>query len=47
MERLSEQYTTAQLEPEIIEKIKAFETELRQSTAKDLVLIAYEEIGHK
>ncbi|EGL83102.1 hypothetical protein CathTA2_0007 [Caldalkalibacillus thermarum TA2.A1] len=37
------QYPPADLPPQLLEKLKAFEEEMRQQTGENIVLIAYEE----
>ncbi|WP_240374458.1 hypothetical protein [Bacillus piscicola] len=38
-----EQYTTANLNPDILEKITTLEKELQSDSNQDIILIAYEE----
>lgn len=46
MERIEDHYTAAKLSPELLEKVEALETELREAMDKEVLLIAYEESEH-
>ncbi len=41
-----DRYTAADLSPDLLERIVSLEDEIRSTTDKDVVLIAYEESQH-
>ncbi|TWI54553.1 hypothetical protein [Halalkalibacter nanhaiisediminis] len=41
-----DRYTTANLTPELVEKVMELEASLRSAADRDVILIAYEESGH-
>ncbi|MDT8861072.1 hypothetical protein N0O92_12585 [Alkalihalobacillus sp. MEB130] len=41
-----DRYTAADLSPELLQRVVSLEEEIKQSTDKDVVLIAYEESQH-
>ncbi|MFC0472556.1 hypothetical protein ACFFHM_19235 [Halalkalibacter kiskunsagensis] len=41
-----DRYTAADLSPELLERVTSLEEDIRSATAKDVVLIAYEESDH-
>ncbi|WP_017727941.1 hypothetical protein [Halalkalibacterium ligniniphilum] len=46
MERMSDRYTTAELNPEMLSKVKALEEEIQAVTNREVIIIAYEESVH-
>jgi hypothetical protein len=42
----SDYYTTADLKPEMLIKIKSLEEEIKSATNREVILIAYEESDH-